>query len=316
MSPVQAGIHMSWLSRWLAALIGKSCLSGIWSHWADSLELSELMNSHSKAAWPWIHACSFYTYTHVHSHQHFLNRQLTGGQIVSNNSAYHHSSQWHKAARVEGRMLIHDLYLRQPEEGQNNQVQGQQNAMCRFSNFRLKLQMGGKEPRWSNRSIRKQTTWTFPWLTAHAASASNLILGALQARPHNKRYQPKQLPSQNMLACCSPFAVSRWLGEHSLVPERIFPGRFKQIEDIPQAKLLNSCLPNPRPARDFSSRANPWQVSPMRCLEDSDQPPDNRDQVWPELCVLWRVWLFFSTPNTDGKTAGTAMQASYEIVMR
>lgn len=82
MSPVQAGIHMSWLSRWLAALIGKSCLSGIWSHWADSLELSELMNSHSKAAWPWIHACSFYTYTHVHSHQHFLNRQLTGGQIV------------------------------------------------------------------------------------------------------------------------------------------------------------------------------------------------------------------------------------------
>lgn len=264
MSFVQAGIHMSWLSRWLAALVGKSCLSGIWRLWADSLGLSELMNLLPKAAWPRIHVCSFYAYTHVHSHQHFPNRQLTGGQIISNNPAYHHSSQWHKEAWEEGSVLIHDLYLRQHEEGQNNQVQGQQNAICRVSNCRPKLQMGGKELNWSNQSIRKQTTWTFFWLTAHAAGASNLILGALQARPHNKRYQPKQLPSQNMLACCSPFAVSRWLGEHSLVTERIFSGHFTQIEDIPQAKLLNSYLPSPRPACNFSLRANPRQVSHIR----------------------------------------------------
>lgn len=39
-----------------------------------------------------IHRCSLYNNTQAHSHQHFLNRQLTGRKIISNNVAYHHSS--------------------------------------------------------------------------------------------------------------------------------------------------------------------------------------------------------------------------------
>lgn len=39
-------------------------------------------------------------------------------------------------------MFIHDLYLRQHEEGQNNQVQGQQNARCRALDPKCSLEGG------------------------------------------------------------------------------------------------------------------------------------------------------------------------------
>lgn len=85
-----------------------------------------------------IHRCFLYDNTWAHSHQHFLNRQLTGRKIISNNVAYNHSSWWDKVNHMENSMFIHHLHLHQQEEGQNNQVQGQQNAICRISNFRWK----------------------------------------------------------------------------------------------------------------------------------------------------------------------------------
>ena len=129
---------------------------GIWRLWTDSLGLWQLMSSLPKAAWLQAHGCSLYNYTHAHSHQHLLNRQLTGRKIISNNLAYHHSFWWLKVTHTDDSTFICDLQLRQQEEGQNNHVQRQQNAICRVTNFRPKSTARGGELRWSKRSSTTQ----------------------------------------------------------------------------------------------------------------------------------------------------------------
>lgn len=103
------------------------------------------------------------TITNMHSHQHFCDRQPTGRKIISNNWAYHHSSCWQKVTNMENSMLICDLHLHQQEEGQNNQVQGQQNAVCRVPNFKLKrcsLERGSSGD--LNKAVQSRVNLDFP----------------------------------------------------------------------------------------------------------------------------------------------------------
>ena len=141
MPSVQVGIHINCLTsfnRWFGGTHWQNLCAGGSGASGLTLGLSQLTSSLPKVAWLQAHVCSLYNYKHAYSHQHLLNRQLTGRKIISNNLAYHHSSWWHKVTHMEDNMFTCDLHLRQQEEGQNSEVQGQQNAICRVSNFRPK----------------------------------------------------------------------------------------------------------------------------------------------------------------------------------
>lgn len=121
----------------------------------------------------------------------------------------------------EDGMLLSNLHLCQQEEGQSNWVQGQQNAICKFSTFRPKAEPGGKELRWSKQNIRKHRhSGLCSGSLLMQMSASNLMLGKLQGRAHT-RSQPSPAAAlaehPGTLLC---FAVPGGLGNAATLGNR------------------------------------------------------------------------------------------------